>query len=114
MLQNKISDNNLKQPTGDMEGSFYVICCAIGTIFEVEDKISTTKMKFLLKGCCWVRHITSTPDNSYFCLYHKKATKINNLDPGNNLLGNTPNLGTHPNGTRRRFPPIFLSKTSNI
>ena len=71
MLQNKIRCNILNKSKGEMKGSLYVIGCAVNPIFEGEEKIITTNMKFPLKGSGQFGHKIFVSNNFSRNIYHK-------------------------------------------
>ena len=59
-----------------MKGLSYGSVLGIDPIFEGEYKISSTNMKWPIKGCVWVRYKTFTSKNCYWSLYHKNKKKL--------------------------------------
>ena len=107
MIQQTFRDNNHKQSNDGMKCSFYGRGCGIEPIFEGDEKIRTTNMKFSLKGCVWVEHNTFKSENYYWNLY-KKSYQKTFLSMVYCLLQHIQDLKKHPNGTNIGFDPIIL------
>ena len=77
-------------------------------IFEVEDRIRATNIKFSLEYCGWVGQNTFTSQNFYQRLYHKNVSKQTFLSMVNSICQHILDLGIHTNVTRIVFVHIFL------